>query len=371
MQPKLKPMDHFDVMTDFDQKTYWDDEAAKKAMNVQKRAAYRAGLDRQLMEKRDALDREAELARFERERIQANVDAFEKEKSTEAETKRQLKDDAKLKAGDITELLARRQRREEDKVRRESAEMKKTLEHENEQLINQVLGKQAVFETRCKENKAYLERTNAERAKRREEQVVHERSVVAEAQRVMDAADAEKAATIQNRQDKVDRVNSSMGNALVEQRMKEEREAEERQRRSEDEYNRKRVEQYWKEHNEHERKLQATMQVNDTQLWHKAKWKDSDPEKKEELRQLEMNRRAEEEEGSEKRSKLLRLRRLREEMDESLMETIHKNSSVHRSEIGISPKQKKNEISYNRPFLERVHSESFALGLTGTMLQRA
>merc|ERR1711870_137864 len=148
--------------------------------------------------------------------------------------------------------------------------MKQTLDHENKQLIQTALDKQALFETRCKENREYLERTTMERAKRREEQVADERKVVAEAQRVMDDADTQKAAIVKARQDKVDRVNSSMGNALVEQRLKEEREAEERQQRAEDEFERKRLEQYWREHDEHQRKLKEMMEVNARQLYHKA-----------------------------------------------------------------------------------------------------
>merc|ERR1712217_952825 len=154
------------------------------------------------------------------------------------------------------------------------------------------------------------------------------------------------------------RVNSSMGNALVEQRLKEEREAEEKQQRAEDEFEQKRLEQYWREHDEHQRKLKEMMEVNARQLYHKAHA--GDWEKDDDKKQVEMWRRDEEREGPARREKLLKSRRLREEMDEALMETIHKNAAVHRSEVGISQKQKQNEVSYNRPLLERIHSDKFA-----------
>merc|ERR1712060_128149 len=73
-------------------------------------------------------------------------------------------------------------------------------------------------------------------------------------------------------------------------------------------------------------------------------------------------------EGPARRNKLLKSRRLREEMDESLRQTMHSRSTVHRSELCVSPIQKQREISYNRRLLERINSEGFSPEVTSKIL---
>jgi len=363
-RPKLKPFDHFDLMTDFDTSRHLQEEEAKRAAARQKKAAFRAGLDGQLAEQRAVREREAQERRQVRAEVLAGAESFRQDQAAELQRQQQRREDMLRSAQEAKEKSARRRQKQDENRRRETEEVARAVDLDEQLKVDAVLHQLGERELRCTAFRENLDASCAEREKRRLAEQAADRTMIAERQRVIDARDAQAAAAVAARQEKVDRVNNALGKGLVERQAREERELEERLARDLQEYDRKTFEALQLQQAERERKIRDVTETNVRLMKERAGR--PDPEKDADRRQAEYWRKTEEEGAAKDRERAAQRRRLREAMDTSLLETMQTTGSVHLSEFGLTAQKRERELTYHRDRLVRIESEGFRPELTAT-----
>jgi len=366
VRPKLRAYDHYDLLIDFDTDRKREEETEKTKGGAQKKLTMRSGLDTQILEQEAAKQLLVEERRKDREDVLAKMEAARAAEAAELAAEKAKREVLRKASVQSEEFLDRRKRRMEEYRIRERDEVSQFLESEEKRKSAEEQSVKEAHKRRAQLAREMLEGARAEQAKKKEAAKEADRTIALQMQKKMAETVAAQGLQVTMRQDRVDRIVGSLGTTLVAGIAQKEKEMQDRDERSHNDYARKRVEDYWRELEVHGQKVNNMTMIRAQQIAESGK--EAVLEREADKRQAEIWRQQKLEYELEEREKAARARKAREDVDGHVLSVARENLGVHKSEIGFTEENRQREISYNKRELERVEAEGFRKELAGTFL---
>lgn len=369
-RPKLKPVDHFDLMTLYDAEKYRLQEVVSHRSMQDKRAAFKALLDGQVAEQRRAKDREAVERRHALEQ-ESQAKAVEGRRAVEAELERQRAHKEAMRSYNdgLSAMVTEQRKLRQDERKLEELSLTQLLESERASVEE---SRQTRLAERADRKKVALEQLAAARQRKqqaRQGELESDRAILATMQLEPQARQLLPSDIIAARRAHVDHVMATLGTDVAERLAREARSSDERDDREHEEGIRKRNEDHQQRLAAQQERVREMLETRSRQL------RDGHPEKGLEraadLRQVEVWKQQLAESMTEERERVAKARRMREDMDASLREQMIQTACVHPSELGVSMQQKQRELTINRRRLQQIMDEGFRPDLTSTVRWQA
>lgn len=369
LPPKIKPMDHWDLMVAFDsvqhQKEY---EAFIKAGKYEQIEKFKRRLDTQLEEQQAIKDAEAEEQRKADEAFRAKLEENKRLTRVEQEAEHAKQMWVKNAADEMNKELEQRRQRALDKKENMHRMMTAWLASEKQKQLEERIEKAHEHARLAEKAREDMAAQLEEKRRRKEAKDAEEKAFAAEAIRVMDARAAAEAAAVQKRVDKMESNLASIGKEIAERDAKAERELEERIRRVQEEADRAAKEDADRRAADRKQKVQAMLRNLDGQMIEKEQRRLE--EIAEDKKQLEIFKQQLEESEKIERAKQDKFRKAREAMDVALIDKIRHDLSVHPRSFG-SELSRVQEVAINRKSIERIAAANFCPELANHLLAQA
>jgi len=370
LPPKAKEPDHFDLMVQYADVQHERGEQEKLEKQRARLADFRAGLDVQLQERQRRKEEEQQERRHWHQVVQKKAEDFAQQQAADAKAKELLKDEQRRSAAADAERLRQKKEVEEQARKKEQEDLLKTLEVEKAHKERVELTKKQGAEKRAQEARANFETVAREREARRAADAEETRLAVAEAAKRSIAREAAANAEYRKRQAIVDARMATLGVACAELEAKKAAALEQRIDRDHEEWKQKSLSEFWKRverEQGHVRELAATNRTMGS-TWRATQ---GAPEREMAAEQSRIWRQqdAEFQEASRKKGELARKRR--DEIDDELLKTMHRNAERHNSEFGVTEESRAKEMAYHKGILDRMAADGFRSDLTATLSLQA
>jgi len=370
LPPKLKPMDHWDLIVAFDSaKHQQEKKMVHEAGKAAKKEKFKATLDGQMDEIREIQAREADERTQERDLMLAQVEENKRHDAAEEE-KRHTKKLNQLKSNtDMLEILGRQKRKDDAKKQREADLLTQYLENEKYQAEQDAIARRHDYAKRCAAAQEELQADRKMREERKLAEWEEDKRLMKLRQEMMDEAEAKNAKAVQDRKDRIEAVGRTLGAAVADRDAQLEAELEARVKRVQEESNRAAEEASRKKMESHQRKVTEMLEVRAKQVeeFHRRGEDDKEASRK----QLEIFKQQLLESNEQERQKVEKRRKAREDLDISLIEKQRINAGIHPQHIMMTPRNKKTELSYNKVLFEQMKAETFQMDAVDTLLMNA
>lgn len=366
LRPKLKPMDHWDLMVAYDTMRHRkEDEHFRKAGKSESHAKFKKRLDDQ-MEEINAIRANEEAGR-RREQEETRQQAEENCRLTEAEQKviHDKRDEMKRINDECMAGLELRRKREEDRMKREQDLMQNWLSNERAQQLAQKQADAIEHARKCKEAKDEMMEAIREAERKKKAKQEEEKAEVKAAKAAMDDAEASGRAAVKARMDKIERNCATLGAVIAERDARMEAELQASIKRVQEEADRAAKEDAEKRRNDRNRKVRDMLDTLGKQC--KQREEDGRRDIEENKRQAAIFKEEYEKGLTMDQAKAEKARKARADMDVKLIEHIRRNQSVHPRDFGADL-TKQQELAYNRGLIEQIAADGFALHITSKLL---
>mmetsp|Transcript_29909 Transcript_29909/g.68961 ORF Transcript_29909/g.68961 Transcript_29909/m.68961 type:complete len:575 (-) Transcript_29909:84-1808(-) len=370
LAPKLKPVDHWDLIVAFDTDLFKKEEAERYRFNKSSGFKMRkSDLDKQVEEKRVLKEHEAEVLRLEREEHRAQVleDAKLKEQEEHALW---AKREAQRKNNEaMAQELGAKRERDAQKKRRECMEINAWLQAEKDRKAEEQRLQRIEYAKKCDIAQEAFSVARAERRQRKLDEQEREMQAVEEAKRFLDAAEAKNRAAVAKRESRVAAIAESLGASVAQRDADEERKLNEKIQRVLEEQDRKNREDSRMRQERKDRLTREMLNSLDQQIADRDKHKIE--EKEADRIQLEIFRKQLEEQNEKRRKEALQAQKNRGDLDLTLIEQMRRNASVHPRQFGLTADIQRQELAFNRLIYEHMAAENFCPEMTQPMLDAA
>jgi len=370
MRPKLKPMDHWDLIVAFDSEKYKREE---EAFYAEGRGAnknhFKGVLDTQMIEINGI--REQERQAKEKERTDM-LDMIEENKRLAAaehhveETKK-----ATMKKANDQMTAALNERREKQRVRKEKEQQAMTdwLANEKQRKEEEEQAEREEYARRCKKAKEEREQAyeEAQRAKKAREEA--ERSYIAEQVQAADDAQAERRAAVQARMDVIERNCATLGAKIKERDAKAEADLEAKVKRVQEETDRLAKEDSERRQSTYNTKVKEMLSTLNVQMQQRVE--DAKVEQEANAKQAEIWRKDLADSEAKERQKEANMREARQNQDNDLIKQIRAQTSVHPRNFAMTGVTQGVDLAYNRLLFQQMVEEGFREDITGQLLGKA
>lgn len=366
-RPKLKHMDHWDLIVAFDGFKYkQENDGFQNVGRANAHSKFRATLDQQMDEINTLREQEAEERRRERDDMLAAME--ENRRLKEAEEAAQ--EAQRIRVKDITDEMlqgieARRQR-EKDRVKREEQQMTAWLENEKRRKQEEDRRLAKEHAQKCEQAKAEMLAAIEDAKRRKKAREEAEKAYVAEQQKGMDDKEAANRAAVQARMDQIERNCATVGADIAARDAKAERELQEKVRRVQEEADRAAKEDAERRKSEHDRKTRAMLASLDEQC--KQRDVQARADKVENTKQAQRFKEEYEAGLAKDRAEAEARRLARSKLDETLVDQMRAQLQVHPRNFGITCTTQQTDVAYNQALFEHMRSEGFLPDLTGQIL---
>merc|ERR1712232_129063 len=368
VKPKLKPMDHWDMIVAFDAAKHMEEEEAfEQSGRLEVHARFRAVLDAQMDELREVRAGEAANKQKEiddmRAQIQENLRIHEAEHAREEEKLDKMKKDN----AEMTVKLEQRRQKEIQRKQKEQDDVTAWINAEKARQEQERRDNAEEFARKCAQAKKEMDETLAANAARKAAQKAAEKQEVQAAQKAMDDAEGANRKAVQDRMDKLDYLAKTFGAALQEREAKEQAALGARIKRVQEEGDRASKEDAERRKREHDRKVNDMLEVRAKQVKEAGKQAILDAEAGK--KQAQIFRQQLEEGLAKDEAKRQKLRKAREDQDHSLINQMRNQIAVHPLQFGMTDHTKRQDIAMNREIFEQMAHEGFEEELTHSFLQ--
>jgi len=370
LRPKLKPMDHWDMVVSFDgEKHRQEEEAFRKAGKGVSHARFKATLDGQMEEMRALRQQELDLKQQERDDMTAKVMENKRKDQAEEDIAQAKRDKMKKANDEMTTSLQLRRKKEQDRKQQEQDAMLRWLDSEKARKLEEERIQREVYARKCKEAREELEATHAEAERRKQAEQEEERAVAARQVKAMDKAEADNKAAVRARMEQIEKNCATLGADIAERDARAERELQEKVRRVQEESDRLSREDAEHRRAGHARKMSEMLEKLDEQMVERQQAQRV--EKEANKRQAEIWRQQFEDGERKEREKMEKRKRDREELDVALITQVRESVAVHPRNYGMTRQSQQADLAYNRVLFEQMASEGFRNDVTGVMLGQA
>jgi len=370
MKPKLKPMDHWDMIVAFDAaKFVQEEEEFQRKGRHDKIGRFRATLDGQMDEMRDLREQEAEAKRQEMADMTAQIEENKRLNQCEHD-KEQDQKNKMIKANDAaTVSINRRNQKQKDKKDKEQRDMLNWMESERIRQETEKKEQAEEYDRKCKKAREEMEEVLRENERRRKERLETEMKEMGDAQKAMDAAEAGGRQAVADRMARNEELSRVFG-AVIEKRDREEAELlEARIKKVQEDGERLAKEDFERRKSEHDRRVKDMLNIRAKQV--KEKSEQGLVEIVAGKKQAQIFREQLATNEIEEQGKIEKRRKAREDLDNHLVSQMSANLSVHPLQFGITDKIRKQELSYNRVLFEQMATDGFKEELMGGFLGNA
>lgn len=366
-KPKMKAMDHWDLIVAFDGKKHQEEVAQYLTVGKhQAHARFRGTLDAQM----DEVNAAREEARQNKIQEQKDLDArLEENKRVVAAEKaaEQAKVDLQNKMN--TEMLGSinaRKRRALEKRQRDQEQMSAWLANEKKRRDDEKRERDAEHARKCEQARKEMEEAIAEAARRKKQREEDERAYIAQQKKSMDDAVAVGRAAVQARMDQIERNCATIGAEIAGRDAREAAALEARIKRVLEEEDRRSKEDAAKRKSTHDRKVREMLNSLDEQC--KQRELDAIEEKKAGDRQAKIWKEQYEEGVAKDKAEEEARRKARENLDDVLIKQMSHSISLHPRNFGITAHNQTRDVNYNKAIFEQMAEEGFRDDMTYPMM---
>eukprot|EP00929_Paragymnodinium_shiwhaense_P112942 TRINITY_DN81207_c0_g1_i1.p1 TRINITY_DN81207_c0_g1~~TRINITY_DN81207_c0_g1_i1.p1 ORF type:complete len:514 (-),score=152.22 TRINITY_DN81207_c0_g1_i1:196-1737(-) len=367
-RPKMKCVDHFDLMAEYVGKQQQQEDASKDgAQKVAYQTKLLSRLNESLSAKQAFLAQEAELQRKDKQVFKL---AVEKEEAKQAEERRQGEARFLVRKQQNQETLARseRQRRAEvEQRRRTAAADSEQIEKEKEMFVREKEKKLQDTAQRKKEMQEMLDLVKARKDRERKEAADWDARIERQAAKAADDRAGEHQKRVAKNQARVDHIYNTLGAAVVGRKARAQQELEERNER----YRKARFEQQDRdaELKRERARNQVQKMVGDWAVQLEEIRCRGIEEKEADKKQLEIWTKEDEAFHAKEAAKLARLRSMRNAVDDDCFRTMQQTMPIHKAHFTQSEKTRREDSGMNRQLLDEIMQNGFRSDVAGVVLQ--
>jgi colicin import membrane protein len=368
LKPKLKPMDHWDMIVAFDSAKHMEEEEYfERSGRDEVHARFRAVLDAQMEEVRELRDQEAANKQKEIDDMSAQIK--ENTRIKEAEEKKHGDKKALFKQAndEMTLKLEQRKQREQQRKQKEQDDVLNWVNAETARQDQERKDNAEEYARKCAENKKEMDELQAASRARRAAQKAAEKQEVVASQKAMDDAEGKGRQEVADRMARLDHLAKTFGAALAERNEKEEAAQQARIKRVQEEGERLSKADAERRKSEHERKVKDMLVVRAKQV--KAKGEQDLLDIEAGKRQKVIFQQQLEEGLAKDEAKRQYLRKARADQDLYLVDQMRNQLGVHPLQFGMTDHTKRQDIAMNREIFEQMAHEGFEEELTNSFLK--
>lgn len=356
--PKLKPMDHWDLIVAFDSAKYRaEEEAIVVTGHYQDQRDFKKTLDDQMLEIRENQDNEAAGKEEERLLMDAQIEENKKYKyEEEALHHRKKHEQGAINESMLGDIIKYRQR-DADRKAKECEEMTRWLGTEKARREEEEKAQAIEYANKCAWAKQSLEAARLDREERKRADEENEKRLMKIRDQIADEQEAKKQKIIKDRKDKMDKIEATMGGAVAARDAKDASDLEAKIKRVQEESALRATVDARNRADTHERKVKDMMACRREQIAGKGR-DEADQKIKDKITAEGYKKECADAEAAEK-AKQERMRKAREEQDQVLIAKIRTNAGIHPQHVMMTPRNKTTELGYNKAIFEQMMKESF------------
>jgi len=369
LRPKVKPMDHWDLILAFDTlKHRQEDEDFRKAGKEAQTRKFKGVLDNQMEEFRE-MEAQAERERQkERKDMLAQVEENRRIAQAEQDAIEAQKDKMKAINGESLRSLERRRKGEQDRRKREEELMTLWLDNENKRMQDEKEANAIEYARKCKKAKDEMEEAMREGERRKQARLAEEKAMAAGAQAAADDAEANNRAAVQARMDQIERNCKTVGAEIAGRDARMEAELQAKIKRVQEESDRAAKEDADRRKADRDGKVKDMIDTLGKQM--QLKEEQAQKDREDGIKQAQIFKKEYEDGLANDRAKEEAARQARIKMDEHQMMNIRKNAQIHPRDFGAEL-TKQQELAYNRGLFEQMAAEGFQMDMTSKFLPQA
>lgn len=358
LPPKLKPMDHWDLIVAFDSQKYKQEEYDMHVRgNYARQRAFKKVLDDQSLEIQEGRDNDAKGLDEERLLMLAQVEENKKyAQEEEALIHRKRDEQSKVNESMMGEIYKYRDK-EAYRKRKEEEEVTAWLAQEKAQKEEDDRIQKIEYARKCAAAKKSLEenRKMREDAKRAEEE--NEKRLMKLRDQIADENEAKKQKAFQDRKDHLDRVEKTLGAQVAGRDAQDAADLEAKIKQIQEESNRKSMEDAKRRQDNHNAKVKDMVETRQRQI--ADKHRDDGVQLAEEKELMKVYKKQCEDGVEEERLKAENKRKARGAQDEELIAKVRENAGIHPHHVMMTPRNRQTELGYNKIIFEQMMKEDF------------
>eukprot|EP00927_Polykrikos_kofoidii_P068145 TRINITY_DN63526_c0_g1_i1.p1 TRINITY_DN63526_c0_g1~~TRINITY_DN63526_c0_g1_i1.p1 ORF type:complete len:636 (+),score=171.18 TRINITY_DN63526_c0_g1_i1:54-1910(+) len=358
LPPKLKPMDHWDLIVAFDAEKHRQEEEAFLATGKKaNHAKFRATLDGQMDEMRATRAREAAQKQQDRDDMLAQMEENTRLEAKEAEVKENKRVIMQKANDDMTGFIQERKAKTDAKKQKEQNDVLRWMDNEKARVERERQEKAVEYAQKCKTAREELDLARDLAAKIKREEKEEEKKLVFQAQEASDANEASKNKAIADRMEKMEELSRVFGAAIAKRDAEESAALEAQIKKVTEEGERIAKEDAERRRTEHEQKVREMLVARAKQVKEREVF--TAQEKVENVNQMKIWKKQAMEANQKELDACEKRRKARAELDEALIEQIRGNVVVHPHQFGMTEQIQKRELALNRVLFEHMASENF------------
>lgn len=369
-KPLLKPLDHWDLVVQFDAAKY---KAEMESMNnkgkLETQAQYRKGLDAQ---RQEHLDKQGELDREllrEKEAADENIARARARDAEEAEKNKAKADKIRTESFMAYEQISNQKQRMRELKALENEAMQRWLQSEKDEAREIEQKHLQECAARNLEARHLVQAAEDERANAREADRAADKAMMAAMKDRMEKRDAQRQAEEEAREARLKMIAGGLGAALEKSEAEKEASLEQRIARIVAERERAKDEEDRRRKETHAMKVKECNDVRRRQLeWRQ---KQAIEERDDDVRQAKVWKKDYEDMVAAEKAKVARARKARQDVDVVLVEQMRQNAAIHPDDFGALPNHRRTEVAMNKVIYEQMMAENFACDKAGALLKEA
>lgn len=358
LPPKLKPLDHWDLIVAFDSRKYQTEERhLMEAGHAAAKKKFKDVLDGQMVEIQEMRDNEARGQEEEKLMMTAQIEENKRYRQEEHDIIRRKREEQGRINESMLGELGKFKRKEEERKRRECEDMTRWLESEKNQKEEDNRNQKIEYARKCEAALKNLEEFREARAEKKRQDDANESRLMKLRDQMADEAEAKKQKALQDRKDHIEKIAKTMGAAVAERDAKDQADLEAKIKRIQEESNRRSMEDAKARQDAHNAKVKEMVEMLEWQAEEKRKREAKDTSDGQ--TQLAMFKKQCEDADREEKAKQERRRKAREDLDMHLISQQRINAGVHPHHVMMTPRNKKTELGYNKAIYEQMSKEGF------------
>lgn len=369
-RPKLRPVDHWDLIVAFDAEKYRQESAGDLgAVDRQKRGKFRGWLDGQMADQHEARGREADARNREREEMSAQVAENKRHEQAEKDVESAKKEQVRQATLEMGLRLEKRKVKLESKKAKESEELAVWLAADRAQSEKEQTEAKAKHVEKCRVAQEGLAAARREKAELRERENKQERAMNEEAIRVSDEREAKKIAEVKAREERLEKIAATLGEQVANGDAEKEREIEERVARVQAESTKLAADNARAKQDAFDRKNRQMVLDLDSQV--KEVRSRGVAEKEADAKQAKLWKKQHEESEEVERQRALKAKQARASLDNQLVKQMQETLETHPMQFGMTAQAQQRELAMNRRLFDQMAAEGFYGDVTAMFADRA
>lgn len=369
-RPKLRPVDHWDLIVAFDAEKYRQEQCGDGGtVDKQKREKFRGWLDGQMADQHEARGREAGARNRECEEMAAQVAENKRHWQAEADVESGKKEQVRKACDEMGQRLEKRKAKLQHKKEKEADELAAWLAADRAQAEKAEAEERIKHATKCRAALEGLAVARREKADLREKENQAEIAMNEESIRVSNEREAKARAEVKAREDRLEMIAATLGEQVANGDAEKEREIEERVARVQAESAKLASENARNKQATFDRKNREMVLNLDEQVKEfKSRGK---AEKEADAAQAKLWKKQHADGEEVERIRVLKAKQARASLDTQLVNQMQETLDVHPMQFGMTAQAQQRELAMNRRLFDQMAAEGFYGDASAMMAGRA